>query len=231
MIVTIDGPAGAGKSSAARELAKTLGYRFLDTGAMYRAVTLAALRQNIDWRDSEAVAQIASRMILELTDDCILLDGEDVTNEIRSFAVTTLTHHAADNLAVREHLVALQQHLSHGNDIVSEGRDQATVVFPQAECKIFLTASDEVRAMRRFEDLRSRGEQITFEEVLEKQNQRDERDFQREHGGLRKAKDSIEVCTDGLTPREVVERLAELVRSKTPVNSDSADQTRAESEM
>ena len=221
MIVTIDGPAGAGKSSAARGLAKMLGFRFLDTGAMYRAVTLAALRENIDWQDSKALAQIASQIDLVLTDDQVFLDGEDVTNEIRTFAVTTLTHYAADSLAVRKHLIGFQQEMSQGNDIVSEGRDQATVVFPQADCKIFLTASDEVRAMRRFEDLRSRGEQISYEEVLEKQTQRDERDFQREFGGLRKASDSIEVCTDGLTPLEVVARLADVVRTKTQLSSDS----------
>ena len=212
MIITIDGPAGAGKSLAARRLANRLGFRFLDTGAMYRAVTLAGLRQQIDWRDTGALAKIAAGLDIELTDEQVFLNGEDVTRAIRTFEVTTLTRHAADNLAVRKQLVELQRRFATGKDIVTEGRDQATVVFPAAELKIYLTASDEVRAQRRFEDLVSRGEQVTLEEVLEKQLQRDQRDLEREFGGLRKAADSIEVCTDGLSADEVVARLEALVR-------------------
>ena len=212
MIVTIDGPAGAGKSLAARRLAKKLGFRFLDTGAMYRAVTLAGLRQQMDWQDTGALAKIASGLKIGLTDDRVTLDGEDVTTAIRSFEVTTLTRHAADNLAVRERLVELQRNFASGRDVVAEGRDQATVVFPEAECKIYLTASDEIRAQRRYEDLLARGERVTLAEVLEKQLQRDRRDVEREYGGLRKAEDSIEVCTDGLTADQVVARLERLVR-------------------
>lgn len=216
MIITIDGPAGAGKSLAARRLAKRLGYRFLDTGAMYRAVTLAALRQGIDWRDTGALAKIAATIDIQLTDDQVHLDGEDVTKAIRTFEVTSLTQHAADNLAVRKRLTELQQAFAREKDIVTEGRDQATEVFPEAECKIFLTASDEVRAQRRYEDLRKRGEQVTYAEVLEKQVQRDSRDLERECGGLRKAPDSIEFNTDGLSAEEVVDRLESLVRERIP---------------
>jgi len=212
MIITIDGPAGAGKSVAARRLAKNLGFRFLDTGAMYRAVTLAALRQQIDWHDTGALAKIAAEIDLEISDDCVKLNGEDVTAAIRSFEITTLTRHAADNLAVRERLVELQRAFAEEQDIVTEGRDQATVVFPEAELQIYLTASDEVRAQRRYEDLLARGEQVTLPEVLEKQLQRDQRDFEREFGGLRKAENSIEVFTDGLNADEVVAQLEQLVR-------------------
>lgn len=212
MIITIDGPAGAGKSVAAKRLAENLGYRFLDTGAMYRAVTLAGLRQQIDWQDTGALAKIAAALNIKLTDDCVLLDGEDVTAAIRTFEVTTLTRHAADNLAVRERLIELQRAFAEGQNVVTEGRDQATVVFPNAELQIYLTASDEVRAQRRYEDLLSRGEQVTLPEVLEKQLQRDQRDFAREFGGLRKAENSIEICTDGLSADEVVTRLEQLVR-------------------
>lgn len=212
MIITIDGPAGAGKSLAARRLAKKLGFRFLDTGAMYRAVTLAGLREQIDWQDTGALAKIAAGLNIQLTDDCVDLNGEDVTKAIRSFEVTTLTRHAADNLAVRKRLIELQQAFADGKNVVTEGRDQATVVFPEAELKIYLTASDEVRAQRRYVDLISRGEQVTLEEVREKQLQRDKRDLEREFGGLRKAKDSIEVCTDELSADEVVARLERFVR-------------------
>lgn len=212
MIITIDGPAGAGKSLAARRLAKQLGFRFLDTGAMYRAVTLAGLRQDIDWQDTGTLAKLATSSRIELTDDRVVLDGEDVTMPIRSFEVTTLTRHAADNLAVRRRLTELQREFARDHDVVTEGRDQATEVFPAADLKIYLTASDEVRAERRYEDLLSRGEQVTREEVLEKQLQRDARDQQREVGGLRMADDSIEVCTDGLSADEVVAQLEKLAR-------------------
>lgn len=214
MIITIDGPAGAGKSLAARRLAKKLGFRFLDTGAMYRAVTLAGLRENIDWQDTGALARIAAASKIDLSDERVVLNGEDVTSAIRSFEVTTLTRHAADNLAVRDRLTELQRNFAKDHDVVSEGRDQATVVFPDAELKIYLTASDEVRAQRRYEDLISRGEQVTLEEVLEKQLQRDARDLQREVGGLRMAADSIEVSTDGLTADAVVAKLEKLVQAK-----------------
>lgn len=214
MIVTIDGPAGSGKSSAARELARRLGFRFLDTGAMYRAVTLAALRRSVDWDDEAALALLAAGIEIALTDDRVLIDGEDVTSEIRTFEVTTLTRHAADNQQVRALLSDLQREFAAGQDVVTEGRDQATVVFPGAECKIYLTASDEVRAQRRYEDLRARGEDVTLEEVLAKQRQRDERDHNREVGGLRLAKDALLINTDGMTPEEVVDRLEEVVRDR-----------------
>lgn len=213
MIVTIDGPAGAGKSCAAKGLAKRLGFLFLDTGAMYRAVTLVGVRQNIDWNDTGALAKIALSIDIQLTDGQVAIDGEDVTHQIRSFEVTTLTRHAADNLSVRQRLVDLQRQFAQDKNVVTEGRDQATVVFPNAECKIFLTASDEVRAQRRFEDLLSRGEQVTYEEVLKKQQQRDQRDLEREVGGLRLAPDSIEVLTDGLTPIQVIDHLEKIVNS------------------
>jgi cytidylate kinase len=212
MIVTIDGPAGAGKSSAARRLARRLGFRFLDTGAMYRAVALAGLRQNIVWGDEARLAQVAENLTLELTDDRVLMNGEDVTQAIRTLEITTLTQFPADNQAVRRRLTDLQRAFAAGRDVVTEGRDQATVVFPHAECKIFLTASEEERARRRFQDLLARGEEVDFEEVLRKQRHRDQRDSQREFGGLVMAPDSIEVLTDGLTPDQVVDRLEHLVR-------------------
>ena len=217
MIVTIDGPAGSGKSSAARSLADRLGFRFLDTGAMYRALTLAALRKGIDWDDESALALLAAQIELTLTNDQVFLDGEDVTDAIRTFEITSLTRHAADNGQVRKLMIDLQRELAAGNDFVTEGRDQASVAFPGAECKIFLTASDEVRAQRRFEDLCNRGENVTYEEVLEKQKRRDHRDREREFGGLRQTEDSLLVNTDAMAPDEVVDHLEQLVRSRQSV--------------
>jgi cytidylate kinase len=195
-------------------LAKRLGFRFLDTGAMYRAVTLAGLRRGIDWDDEAALALLAAEVELRLTDDCIFLDGEDVTALIRTSEITALTRHAADNRQVRLLLVDLQRELAAGEDVVAEGRDQATVAFPEAECKIYLTASDEVRAVRRLHDLVVRGEQVTLAEVLEKQRERDRNDLDRQFGGLRKAPDSIEINTDGMSPTEVLDRLEQLVRTR-----------------
>ncbi len=213
MIVTIDGPAGAGKSSAARGLADRLGFQFLDTGAMYRAVTLAAMRQGLDWHDPRAIAKLAESIELVLTGDRVLVDGEDVTEAIRSFDVTSHTRFAADNRAVRARLVALQREYAKGKDVVTEGRDQATVVFPESTCKIYLTAGEEERARRRHLDLLAQGESIRLEEVLTKQRQRDDRDRNRKVGGLFKTPESIEVCTDGLSPEAVVDRLVAIVRS------------------
>jgi cytidylate kinase len=214
MIVTIDGPAGAGKSSAARGLARRLGFRFLDTGAMYRAVTLAAREQGVDLADAAHVAELARRISVKLSDDRVLLDGRDVTQAIRKFEITTATHFAADNPAVRAQLVVWQREAAAGTNVVTEGRDQGTVVFPDAVCKIFLTAGERERAERRHRDLVARGENIPFDEVLANQQLRDQRDATRSVGALVKAADAIEVSTDGLTPDEVIARLEDIVRSK-----------------
>lgn len=214
MIVTIDGPAGAGKSSAARELARRLGFRFLDTGAMYRAVTLAARERGYDLADGDQLARLVGEIQVELVGDRVLLNGSDVTTAIRKFDITTVIHHAADNGAVRGQLVVWQRAAAAGSDVVTEGRDQGTVVFPDAGCKIFLTADEQERARRRHRDLVGRGEQISFDEVLDNQRLRDQRDSSRAVGALRKADDAIEVSTDGLSPDEVVARLEAIVRSK-----------------
>ena len=214
MIVTIDGPAGAGKSSAARGLARRLGFRFLDTGAMYRAVTLAARQRGVDLANAGDLANLASQIRVELAGDQVLLDGRDVTEAIRKFEIATLTHYAADNPAVRAQLVLWQRAAAEGADVVTEGRDQGTVVFPDAEVKIFLTADERQRAERRHRDLVARGENIPFDEVLENQQLRDQRDANRPVGALVKADDAIEVSTDRMTPDEVIARLEEIVRSK-----------------
>jgi cytidylate kinase len=217
MIVTIDGPAGAGKSSVAQGLARRLGFCFLDTGAMYRAVTWAAARQGMAWDDQRAVADLAARMQLAFDSQRVLLHGQDITQAIRSQEVTDNTHFVAANPLVREHLVALQRRLAQGTDVVTEGRDQGTVAFPEAQCKFFLTASAHERARRRLEQLRARGEDVSLSEVLAQQNQRDARDASRECGPLTPAADAILVNTDTLTREEVVEKLERLVRQRWTV--------------
>jgi cytidylate kinase len=213
MIITIDGPAGAGKSTVAWALAARLGFRFMDTGAMYRAVALAGMKQGHDWDDTAGLVELAQRVRIELDDDAVRLDGDDVTAEIRTTEVSELIHYAAGNPGVRQHLVSLQRQIGVGADLVTEGRDQGTVAFPDAECKIFLTASPEERARRRVADLASRGERVTLEEVLAQQTLRDQRDASRDVGPLKPADDAIEVLTDGLTQEQVVCRLVSLVES------------------
>ncbi|MEX0936331.1 MAG: (d)CMP kinase [Pirellulales bacterium] len=214
MIVTIDGPAGAGKSSAARALAQRLGFRFLDTGAMYRAVAWAAVDRQVDWHQPDALAELTSDVSIDLTDDNrVLVDGRDITQEIRTSEITLASRYAADNSEVRARLVELQRQEAQGGNIVTEGRDQGTVVFPDADCKIFLTATAEARASRRYDDLLASGESITFEQVLADQQQRDLRDESRPVGGLKKADDAIELWSDELTADQVVDRLEEIVRA------------------
>jgi len=214
MVVTIDGPAGAGKSSVARALAQRLKFHFLDTGAMYRAVALAAMRRGLAWTDTTALGELPRRITIDVSEQAVRLDGEDVTPAIRSMEITSVTHHVADNVRVREHLVQLQRRIAQGGSFVTEGRDQGTVVFPNAKCKIFLTASAEERARRRMADMLARGEQVTLEEVLRQQEVRDQRDRRREVGGLVRAADAIEVCTDGMTPDEVVDHIEQIVRQR-----------------
>jgi CMP/dCMP kinase len=212
MIVTIDGPAGAGKSTIARALAQRLGYRCLDTGAMYRAVALAAIQRKLDWQDAAALVKLTRQLRLDVSEDRVLLDGHDVTREIRTAEVTAATHYAANNPGVREILVELQRQAAGSDDIVTEGRDQGTVVFPQAECKIYLTASPEERARRRAQEMTARGEPTSVAEVLKRQNQRDARDAGRDVGPMVAADDAIEVPTDGLSPAQVLDQLERLVR-------------------
>ena len=214
MIITIDGPAGAGKSSVARALARRLGFRFLDTGAMYRAVALAGMRQGLDWDVPDDLARLARKLDLRMVGQRILLDGQDVTEAVRTSEVTAVTRYAADNPQVREHLVKLQRALAAGDNVVTEGRDQGTVAFPHAECKIFLTASPQERARRRLGDLQSQGEPVTLEQVLAAQERRDREDARRPVGPLVPATDAVTVSTDGLTLEEVVDRLEKLARTE-----------------
>ena len=214
MIVTIDGPAGAGKSSVARFLAERLGFQFLDTGAMYRSVAWLALAEQVAWDDSARIVELVCELDLQLKGNQVLLNGQDITREIREPEVGQVIHHVADNQQVREQLVQLQRKLVADQNVVTEGRDQGSVAFPDADCKIYLTASPAERAHRRVAQLKERGVTISWEEVLVQQNERDQRDRQRPVGGLAKAVDAVEVSTDNLSVEQVVDELEALVRSR-----------------
>ena len=216
MIVTVDGPAGAGKSTAARALARRLGFRLLNTGAMYRAVALKAVRTGLDLADDAALAALAGQASIELRGGQVFLDHEDVTTAVRQSAITEVTHYAASNAGVRKHLVKLQREIAGSDNVVAEGRDQGSVVFPDAQCKIFLTASAIERARRRQLDLQARGETVSLEEVLQQQNVRDASDRSRSVGPLTAAADAVYFSTDGLSEEAVVDRLEAIVREKMP---------------
>ena len=212
MIIAIDGPAGAGKSTVTRKLAKRLGFMFLDTGAMYRAVTLVALENEIPLDDNERLADIAKTIELRFDGDTVFIDGQDKTKEIRTPEVTRKIKSVADAVEVREHLVSLQRRIAATGDFVCEGRDQGTVAFPNAECKIFLTASTRFRAIRRALQLKEAGKDVTVEEVISDMNIRDYNDENRPVGRLMKADDAIEVNTDNKTIEDVVDELEQIVK-------------------
>jgi cytidylate kinase len=212
MIVTIDGPAGAGKSTVAKRLAERLGFRILDTGAMYRAVTWAVLHEGIDLRDADAIGAFSEAIRLEMVDSRVWVNGRDVTVEIRDPQVTDQVSAVADVPRVRRRLVALQREIAAQGNYVCEGRDQGTVAFPAADVKIFLTALPEHRARRRWQELLDHHIPVTFEEVLAQQSERDRRDVARPVGGLQRAADAIEVNTDGKSIGEVVDELERIVR-------------------
>lgn len=211
LIVTLDGPAGAGKSSAARALAARLNVHYMDTGAMYRALAWAAMQRGYALENSALIAELAREVQIVFDTGRVLVDGTDVSAEIRSEKVTAATRYVADAPAVREVMKIIQRKIGSECDIVTEGRDQGTVVFPTATVKVFLTASAVHRAKRRHQEEVVRGSGLTFQEVLESQSVRDAADIARPVGALVAAVDAVVIETDSLTLDEVVECLVSLV--------------------
>jgi CMP/dCMP kinase len=212
MIVTIDGPAGSGKSTAARGLAARLGFEFLDTGAMYRAVALALTRADVPFSDPGKVNEVLGRTRLEVRDGLVILDGEDVTEAIRHPSISDASSRVAVEPHVRGTLVQWQRQVARGRDMVCEGRDQGSVVFADSRCKFYLTASLETRAARRLAELAARGMHSTLERVIDDLEIRDHRDKTRAVGPLMMPDDAIVVQTDGLTVDQVIDRLEAEVR-------------------
>ena len=213
MIITLDGPAGAGKSSAARALAARLGWCYMDTGAMYRAVALTALERGISLDDSANIATLAEEIQITFRDGRVNVDGRDVSAEIRTERITTATRPVADAPQVREAMKRIQRRMAEGIDVVTEGRDQGSVVFPHAELKVFLTASPEERARRRHREDIGRGLATSLESVLESQSRRDDGDCSRPVGALRQADGAVLLETDGLSAEQVVQHLADMAEA------------------
>jgi cytidylate kinase len=209
MVIAIDGPAGAGKSTVARAVAEELGFTYLDSGAMYRCVALAALEAGIDLDDGEALGELARGLEIRLDGRRVLLGERDVSAAIREPAVTAAASQVSVHPQVRGAMVGRQRQLIAAGNYVAEGRDIGTVVNPEAPLKVFLTASDEERGRRRAAET---GED--FESILDAQRRRDARDSEREHGALRAAADAVELDTTGLGLEEVVGRVIGLARQR-----------------
>jgi cytidylate kinase len=227
LVVAIDGPSGAGKSTVARRVAARLGWKYIDTGAMYRSIGLKADRQGIPLDDDPGLEALCRETALDLRAGAdgslrVFLDGEDVSEAIREHRVSSLASRVSARRPVREAMARYQRQLGCAAPSVLEGRDIGTVVFPDAPLKVFLTATDEERAARRTLELRMRGQQANLEDVLHDIRRRDADDSSREHAPLRAAPDARLVDTTGLTAEDVADRIVALAREVL-----GSDETRA----
>ena len=218
MIVAIDGPAGAGKSTLAKRIAKDLGFTYLDTGAIYRALALKILRRAVDLNDTAELSAIVNDTAIDLRDSHgevkVFLDGEDVSSSIRTPEVSQMASRASALPMVRHRLLDLQRALGRRGNVVAEGRDIGTVVFPDAQVKIFLEASIEERARRRYDELRAAGRAVTLNETIREMKERDNRDSERAIAPLIRADDAVALDSSGLTADGVAEMVLRLIKSE-----------------
>ncbi len=213
MIIAIDGPAGAGKTTVARLLAKKLNIFYLDTGATYRALTFKALKEKIDLDDEEALENLAKNLSFhfDFSQDKIFLDGEDITDKIRQPIIDKNISKVAEKPKIRKVLVELQRRIVQDKDFVAEGRDTTTVVFPHAQFKFFLDADFHVRLERRFKELKEKGLNVSFSEIEKDLKRRDKADLERKVGPLKKAEDAIYIDTTDLSLKEVIEKIIKII--------------------
>lgn len=219
MIVAIDGPSGAGKSTLAKRVAKELRFTYLDTGAIYRALALKILRRRVDLNDTAALSAIVQDSDIDLRGRDgqlqVILDGQDVSALIRTPEVSQMASKASAIPLVRYRLLDLQRELGRRGNVVAEGRDIGTVVFPDAQVKIYLDASIEERARRRCHELRAAGREVSLAETISEMKERDKRDSERDIAPLRKADDALAVDSSGLTADAVAEKVLQLIKSES----------------
>jgi len=222
LIVAIDGPAGAGKSTVAKRLAKELGYTYMDTGAMYRAFAWRVMEQGMDLSDERELRRVLQQTNIELVEHFgrpgVLLNGVDVTDRIRTPELSQLASRISTSKIVRERMVELQRAIGSQGGVVAEGRDIGTVVFSDAEVKIYLDASSQERARRRFEEFRGQGSRVTMEETVSEMEERDRRDQERDVAPLRKAEDALVIDSTDSAVDGVVERIMQEIKKKMLAN-------------
>ncbi|MBI3911372.1 MAG: (d)CMP kinase [Armatimonadetes bacterium] len=218
LIIAVDGPAGSGKSTVARGVATRLGYTYIDSGAMYRAVAWKMREEGVDPADARAVTCIARQIRLEFRpvegQQHLFVDGVDVSEAIRAPEISRLSSIVSAIPGVRQAMVQQQRRIGAGGGVVMEGRDIGTVVFPHADLKIYLDAALEERARRRCAELQSRGTACSYQEVLREMVERDARDKSRAHSPLRPAPDAVRIDTTGLTAEQVIDRIVDLARER-----------------
>jgi cytidylate kinase len=222
MIIAIDGPAGAGKSTVAQRLSRSLGFGYLDTGAMYRALTLRALRDHLDLGDEDKLAAVAAELDLEMVYTArrrppyrMLMDGEDVTRGIRSREVSAHVSQVSSHPCVRKEMVRKQRSLGASGGMVVEGRDVGTVVFPRADLKFFITATAKERARRRYQEMVKDGYEVSLHTVEQEMVRRDHFDSTRRYNPLKRAPDAQLIDTTGETVSRVVGRLSKAIQART----------------
>ena len=218
MIVAIDGPSGAGKSTLAKRLAKEMGFMYVDTGAMYRALALKVLRQGVDLADDAAMARLVAGTAIDLKESSgklqVFLDGEEVSALIRTPEISQMASKASALKLVRRRMLELQRALGEKGRVVVEGRDVGTVIFPQAEIKIFLDASAHERARRRFEELRAAGRAASFAQTLAEMEERDKRDSERDLAPLRRAEDALTIDSSALDADAVARQVVAEIQKR-----------------
>lgn len=221
MIIAVDGPAGSGKSTISKLLAKELGLVYLDTGAMYRLFTLKMLKENISFSDSDKINELLENLNINIENDRFYLDEKDVSEEIRKTDIAENVSKTAAIKEVREKMVNLQREFSKSKNVILDGRDIGTVVFPEADIKIFLVADAEERAERRFKELQEKEENISLDNIYENILKRDRLDSTRENSPLKKANDAIEVDTTGKNIEEVKNIILNLYINKDKKNNEN----------
>lgn len=212
--IAIDGYSSCGKSTIAKALAKEIGFTYIDSGAMYRCVTLFFIQQNIDLTNEQAISAALEKITLDVNETEFLLNGKDVSNEIRNMQISQLVSKVAAIKLVRTKMVAIQQAVGNSKNVVMDGRDIGTAVFPKAQLKIFMTAEPEIRAKRRYDELIAKSENVSLSEIAENISMRDYEDTHRSESPLRQAEDAIVLDNSNLNPTEQLNFVKDLLSSR-----------------